>query len=499
MTTEPLRREIPLALLRILIGWHFLYEGWVKLLQPGWSSAGYLKSSNGPLGPLFHWLGSRDAAVAVVDLLNIWGLIGIGLCLMLGLWIRPAALGGIGLLVMYYFAYPPLFSPAGAGVSEGSYLIVNKNLVELFALAVVVAFPASSWGLQALLNRRRGAPVRGAAAVGRAPVPRRAALSAMAGVPFLGAFVLAVVKKHGWQSFEEVNLRGRSHGRDTFVSSPTIKTFRFAARTELKGRLPHGRIGNLSLSRMILGGNLIGGWAHARDLIYVSKLVKAYHHREKIFETFSLAESCGVNTVLTNPLLCGVINDYWRNGGRIQFISDCGGKDLLALIQKSIDAGACSCYIQGGIADTLVEQSRFDLIGQSLDLIRRNGLAAGIGGHKLVTIQQCVERGLRPDYWMKTLHRTDYWSAAPQPECDNIWCENPEATAEYMRQLDEPWIAFKILAAGAIEPKVGFRHAFENGADFICVGMYDFQIVEDVNTALEVLNRGVARARAWRA
>ncbi len=68
-----------------------------------------------------------------------------------------------------------------------------------------------------------------------------------------------------------------------------------------------------------------------------------------------------------------------------------------------------------------------------------------------------------------------------------------------MRQLDEPWIAFKILAAGAIEPKVGFRHAFENGADFICVGMYDFQIVEDVNTALEVLNRGVARARAWRA
>ncbi|MCP5116470.1 MAG: hypothetical protein GY953_37050 [bacterium] len=256
---------------------------------------------------------------------------------------------------------------------------------------------------------------------------------------------------------------------------------------------------------MILGGNLIGGWAHARDLIYADKLIRAYHTREKIFETLHLAESCGVNAILTNPLLCEVINDYWRNGGKIRFISDCGGKNVLEMIQKSIDRGACACYIQGAIADRLVREGKFDLIAKALDLIRRNGLPAGIGGHQLATVRGSVEHGLKPDFWMKTFHQRDYCSADLVREAafhgegwhDNFWCSDAAAVAEYMKDLKEPWIAYKILAAGAIDPKVGFRRAFENGADFICVGMYDFQIVDDVNLAVATLNRGVARARPW--
>ena len=192
-----------------------------------------------------------------------------------------------------------------------------------------------------------------------------------------------------------------------------------------------------------------------------------------------------------------MINDYWRNGGKIHFISDCGGKDILQMTQKSIDRGASACYIQGGVADKLVEEGKFDLIAKALELTRRNGLPAGIGGHKLETVQACVEKGLRPDFWMKTLHSTEYWSAKPQPECDNIWCADPVKTAEYMKSLKEPWIAFKILAAGALQPKVAFRHAFESGADFICVGMYDFQIVDDVNLALNTLNGPIVRGRNW--
>ena len=67
-----------------------------------------------------------------------------------------------------------------------------------------------------------------------------------------------------------------------------------------------------------------------------------------------------------------------------------------------------------------------------------------------------------------------------------------------METLTQPWIAYKILAAGAIEPEVGFPYAFESGADIICVGMYDFQIVEDVNLAIDVLNRDLKRSRPWR-
>lgn len=268
----------------------------------------------------------------------------------------------------------------------------------------------------------------------------------------------------------------------------------------LKGQMPYGIIGKMKLSRMILGGNLIGGWSHSRDLIYVEALFKAYNTRSKIFETLELAEACGINAFLTNPLLCDVIDDYHRNGGKIQFISDCGQDPVLEAVQKSIDHGAAACYIQGLIADQLVQDKQFDTIAKALEIIRRNGLPAGVGAHKLETIKGCVDKGLRPDFWMKTFHQLNYWSARPgEPEHDNIWCDSPEATTAYMHNLPEPWIAFKTLAAGALLPESGFRYAFENGADFICVGMFDFQIVDDVNTGLAVLNSGLTRSRQWRA
>ncbi len=500
---SPLRVELALALLRMAIGWHFLYEGWVKLLYPGWTSSGYLKSAGGPLAGLFHWLAADATRVRAIDLMNEWGLVLIGAGLILGVLIRPAAIGGAALLGLYYVAYPPLFSPAAPGASEGSYLIVNKNLVELLALVVVAVLPAASLGLEELLRRRgKQAP----AAPEPQPNSRREFATALVGVPVLGALLLAVLRKHGWKSFEETALRTHAGGKREFTASATVKSFQFTSISDLKGQMPQAKIGNVTLSRLILGGNVMGGWAHARDLIYVSKLVKAYHSRDKIFETFAIAERCGVNTILTNPALCGVINDYWRAGGKIQFISDCGGGDILVAIQRSIDQGASACYFHGGIADVLVEQGKFDVIAKGLDLIRKNGMPAGIGGHKLATIRGCVEKGLHPDFWMKTFHRTDYWSAK-QPETwvgtawakpDNIWCESAEAVAEYMKNLPEPWMAFKTLAAGAIDPKVAFRHAFESGADFIVVGMYDFQIVDDVNLAVSVLKGPLVRSREWR-
>jgi len=493
--------------LRLVIGWHFLYEGVAKLYEPEWSSAAYLDLSRWIFSDLFHSIAASPGVLQVVDFLNIWGLILIGLGLVLGFLTRIASLAGIALLLLYYLAHPPLVGLDFGIPSEGHYLVVNKNLVELFALVLLAVFPAGRiFGLDALLRGRSRAPA--AAATGTEPetggetapaqrgISRRDLLQSLAGVPVLGLFVIALLKKTGWESWEEKVLEEYPDA----VTSATIKSYDFASLDELKAPIPKSKIGDMELSRVILGGNLMGGWAHARDLIYVSKLVKAYHHDEKIFETLLLAEKCGINAILTNPILCRVINDYWRrNIGKIQFISDCGGEDLLQRVQMSVDNGASACYVQGGVADLLIEQKNVGLIADALDLIRRNGLPAGIGAHKLETIQVCVDNGLEPDFWMKTLHHTRYWSAQPPEERDNIWCRKPDQTIAYMEALEQPWIAFKTLAAGAIAPREGIKYAFENGADFVCLGMYDFQIVEDVNITLDILNGELERQRPWRA
>ncbi len=89
-------------------------------------------------------------------------------------------------------------------------------------------------------------------------------------------------------------------------------------------------------------------------------------------------------------------------------------------------------------------------------------------------------------------------SAVDQQDIESIWCDDPQKTMEFMSGLEEPWIAFKVLAAGAIRPEEGFPAAIEAGADFICVGMYDFQIVQDSNIALDAFANVKQRSRPWR-
>ena len=132
-----------LVILRIAIGWHFLYEGLVKLMNPNWSSVGFLLDSRGFMESFFHSLTTNPNTINIIDQLNIWGLILIGLGLILGFFARPACIFGIILLAGYFLSHPPFVGLRYAVPSEGSYLIVNKTLVELIALAVLFVFPSS--------------------------------------------------------------------------------------------------------------------------------------------------------------------------------------------------------------------------------------------------------------------------------------------------------------------------------------------------------------------
>ena len=129
---------VAITVLRVAIGWHFLYEGIAKLTSASWSAAGYLKQARGPFAGLFKWLAGEPNLLANADLITMWGLTLVGVLLILGLFTRLASLGGIGFIVLFYLCNPPFVGYFYSIPAEGSYLIVNKNLVELCALVVVL-------------------------------------------------------------------------------------------------------------------------------------------------------------------------------------------------------------------------------------------------------------------------------------------------------------------------------------------------------------------------
>lgn len=134
---------ISLVTLRVVIGWYFLYEGLAKVFSPNWTSYGYLMDSEGAFASIFKEMAMNPTMTQIADILNIYGLIVIGLCLIVGAFSKLAKLGAIGLLAMYYLSHPPLLDVNYILRPEGSYLWIDKNTIALFALVVLLYFPTS--------------------------------------------------------------------------------------------------------------------------------------------------------------------------------------------------------------------------------------------------------------------------------------------------------------------------------------------------------------------
>jgi hypothetical protein len=278
--------------------------------------------------------------------------------------------------------------------------------------------------------------------------------------------------------------------------------------------LPKGRIGKLEFTRLIMGGNLIAGYAHARQLAYVSPLMRRYNTPAKIRQTIELAEQNGI-TAMESWVMDdnSQLFEHWKNGGKIQWIAQFrlgqmwGSEGGYTQIQKGIDEGAVALHLTGDNAESLLDNGRFDMVGEAVEHIRGQKRPAGVAAHDLRVIQECEKRKFNVDFYQKTLHPSDYFGG-PKPgdpdqvgKYDNSWCADPQAVIDAFAKINKPWIAFKTLAAGAVQPREGFPFAVNGGADFILVGMFDWQVEENVKLAQRVFRvvsgPNSKRTRPW--
>ncbi|TKJ38314.1 MAG: hypothetical protein CEE38_06030 [Planctomycetes bacterium B3_Pla] len=278
--------------------------------------------------------------------------------------------------------------------------------------------------------------------------------------------------------------------------------------------LPKGKIKNLEIGRLLLGGNLLTHFTHSRDLKYVYNLTAHYNTEQKILETMAVAETHGVDTLVihTAPGVVSLLKKYrYRQGGKIKWIIcptaqvdtefDAYKKQVEMLVEEGVDA----IYLWGVVADRLVSQGKVDMIAKAVEVAKVNGVPSGVGAHDLEVIKQCERNNVDADFYIKTLHHHKYATAPRVDELTKVtaevpgyWCKNPDEVVDFMKGVEKPWIAFKVMAAGAIPPKNAFSYAFDNGADFVLAGMFDFEIAEDVLIANAVLKEA-RRERPWRA
>jgi len=328
--------------------------------------------------------------------------------------------------------------------------------------------------------------------------------------------------------------KGKSQEQVDAVTGPTYITrsdkLEYARLKELdlndpkiaatQKKMPVGKIGNLTLGRLMSGSNLISMNMHARDLGYVRDLAAHYNTEERIFMTLKLCEEYGINSIVlkNHNFKQFRLSKYWDEwGGKMKWLADVITTDINnyeRLLVEHLELGASAAYLWGGASDTWYYQKKQKNIIKAFDIMKKYNIPVGICAHRIEPIIFCEKEGIVPDFYMKTLHHDRYWSAHPKTNRrfmemyekdspnhaqyhDNMFCHNHEETVAFMKDVKVPWIAFKVLAAGAIPPKEGLKFAFESGADFICLGMFDFQVKQDVELSRKAIAESKSRKRPW--
>lgn len=130
-----------LFLLRVAMGWLMFYAGIAKILNPEWSSAGYLNGAKTFAG-FYQWL-LQPNILPVINFVNEWGLTLLGISLILGIGVRLSSILGAILMLLYYF--PVLQFPY---IPPHSYIIDDHVVYALVLLLFASLRAGRVWGLE---------------------------------------------------------------------------------------------------------------------------------------------------------------------------------------------------------------------------------------------------------------------------------------------------------------------------------------------------------------
>lgn len=248
--------------------------------------------------------------------------------------------------------------------------------------------------------------------------------------------------------------------------------------------LPTIRIGNHDVSRLIVGGNPFSGNSHQSGEL--SREMRDYYTNEKIKETLRECERCGINTIQArgDNHIMRMLNEYWNEGGKLQWIAQTASEraSIPANIGQIASIGAIACYHHGSKTDSLYKAGKIDTVKDVLAVMKDKGMPAGLGTHDPEVIRYAQDNNFGADFYMLAFYNLSKRNEEYLPE------DRAEA-CQIIQEVDKPFLAFKIMAAGRNEPNEAFEYTYENikPTDAVVVGVFTKhhpnQVQEDVELA----------------
>ena len=239
------------------------------------------------------------------------------------------------------------------------------------------------------------------------------------------------------------------------------------------------RLGNVQVSRFMLGSNPFCGFSHqggTRD-----RAMMHYYTTARVKETFRQAEALGVDTLIAraDPHIMRLLMEYWDEGGRIQWVAQtCPGLgDSPRIARAAVENGAKAVFIHGGVMDYTVARNDLADPVAAIDIIRAAGLPVGIAGHSPKVFRWAEQTTFDVDFYM-----CSYYDAAPRDKSPEKSRDQPEvfreedraAMAATIQTLSRPAIHYKVMAAGRNDPAGALNHAARamRDGDGVCVGIF---------------------------